>query len=86
MRVIVAYRSAIYSGRLDTVLPEALRLIMVKADGSVLLHADAGGYRPLSCGSTPGPPISRLGIPPGVGASPYNSTSLRVGARARAHS
>jgi RecB family endonuclease NucS len=48
MRLIVARCSAIYSGRLDTVLPEALRLIMVKADGSLLLHADAGGYKPLN--------------------------------------
>jgi RecB family endonuclease NucS len=30
------------------VLPEALRLIIVKADGSVLVHADAGGYKPLT--------------------------------------
>ena len=29
-------------------LPEALRLIMIKADGSVLVHADAGGYKPLN--------------------------------------
>src|SRR6516225_2934246 len=48
VRLIVARCSAIYSGRLDTVLPEALRLIMIKADGSVLLHADAGGYKPLN--------------------------------------
>ena len=44
MRLVVARCSATYSGRIDTVLPEALRLIMVKADGSVLLHADMGGY------------------------------------------
>jgi endonuclease len=48
MRLIVARCSAIYSGRLDTVLPEALRLLMFKADGSVLIHADAGGYKPLN--------------------------------------
>ena len=48
MRLIVARCSAVYSGRLHTVLPEALRLIIVKADGSVLLHADAGGYKPLN--------------------------------------
>jgi hypothetical protein len=48
MRLIVARCSAVYSGRLNTVLPEALRLIMIKADGSVLLHADAGGYKPLN--------------------------------------
>ena len=48
MRLIVARCSAVYSGRLDTILPDALRLIMIKADGSVLLHADAGGYKPLN--------------------------------------
>jgi endonuclease len=48
MRLLVARCSAVYSGRLDTILPEALRLIMVKSDGSVLLHADAGGYKPLN--------------------------------------
>ncbi len=48
MRLIVARCSATYSGRLNTVLPECLRLIMVKADGSVLLHADTGGYKPLN--------------------------------------
>jgi hypothetical protein len=48
MRLIVARCSAIYSGRLDTVLPEALRLLMIKEDGSVLIHADSGGYKPLN--------------------------------------
>jgi endonuclease len=48
MRLIVARCSVIYSGRLDAVLPEALRLLMFKADGSVLVHADAGGYKPLN--------------------------------------
>src|SRR5207245_4728171 len=35
-----------YSGRLSARLPEALRLLMIKADGSVMVHADHGGYRP----------------------------------------
>ena len=48
MRLIVARCEVRYSGRLDALLPEALRLIMVKADGSVLVHADAGGYKPLN--------------------------------------
>jgi endonuclease len=48
MRLIVARCSAVYSGRLDTILPEAVRLLMFKADGSVLVHADAGGYKPLN--------------------------------------
>jgi RecB family endonuclease NucS len=48
MRLIVARCSVEYSGRLSARLPEALRLVMVKADGSVLVHADAGGYKPLN--------------------------------------
>ena len=37
-----------YSGRLDAHLPRATRLIMVKADGSVLVHSDGGSYKPLN--------------------------------------
>src|SRR5262245_24829186 len=48
MRLIVARCSVEYSGRLSARLPEALRLVMRKADGSVLVHADAGGYKPLN--------------------------------------
>jgi hypothetical protein len=48
MRLIVARCEVRYSGRLDALLPDALRLIMIKADGSVLVHADAGGYKPLN--------------------------------------
>jgi RecB family endonuclease NucS len=48
MRLIVARCSVEYSGRLSAKLPEALRLIILKADGSVLVHADAGGFKPLN--------------------------------------
>ena len=48
MRLLVARCEIHYSGRLDALLPEAVRLIMIKADGSVLIHADAGGYKPLN--------------------------------------
>jgi hypothetical protein len=48
VRLIVARCSVDYTGRLTAHLPEALRLIMLKADGSVLVHADAGGYKPLN--------------------------------------
>jgi RecB family endonuclease NucS len=48
MRLIVARCEVNYTGRLTAHLPEALRLLMVKADGSVLVHADAGGYKPLN--------------------------------------
>src|SRR5439155_8194845 len=37
-----------YTGRLNAVLPESTRLLIVKSDGSVLVHADAGGYKPLN--------------------------------------
>ena len=46
MRLIVARCEVRYSGRLTAVLPEALRLLMIKRDGSVMVHADTGGYKP----------------------------------------
>jgi RecB family endonuclease NucS len=48
MRLIVARCEVRYSGRLTAMLPEAVRLIVLKEDGSVLIHADAGGYKPLN--------------------------------------
>ena len=46
MRLIVARCEVVYTGRLTALLPEALRLVMVKSDGSVMVHADSGGYKP----------------------------------------
>jgi hypothetical protein len=46
MRLIVVRCEVRYSGRLSAVLPEALRLLMIKSDGSVMVHSDAGGYKP----------------------------------------
>lgn len=48
MRLIVARCEVRYSGRLEAWLREAVRLIMFKADGSVQVHSDAGGYKPLN--------------------------------------
>ena len=48
MRLLVARCEVIYTGRLTARLPEAVRLLMFKADGSVLIHDDAGGYKPLN--------------------------------------
>ncbi|MGH2844239.1 MAG: endonuclease NucS [Solirubrobacteraceae bacterium] len=48
MRLLVARCEVAYSGRLNAHLPESTRLLMLKADGSVLVHADAGGYKPLN--------------------------------------
>jgi RecB family endonuclease NucS len=46
VRLIVARCEVRYTGRLTAVLPEALRLLMIKSDGSVMVHADTGGYKP----------------------------------------
>jgi RecB family endonuclease NucS len=46
VRLIVARCEVRYTGRLDAVLPEALRLLMIKSDGSVMVHADTGGFKP----------------------------------------
>ncbi|HZD02392.1 MAG TPA: endonuclease NucS [Actinomycetes bacterium] len=53
MRLVIARCSVDYAGRLSTHLPSAVRLLVVKADGSVLVHADGGGYKPLNWMSAP---------------------------------
>ena len=53
MRVVIARCSASYTGRLAAHLPLATRAILVKADGSVLIHADGGSYKPLNWMSPP---------------------------------
>ena len=53
MRLVIAKCSVDYSGRLSAHLPLATRLIMVKADGSVLVHSDGGSYKPLNWMSPP---------------------------------
>lgn len=48
MRLLVARCEVLYTGRLTASLPEAVRLLIFKADGSFLVHDDAGGYKPLN--------------------------------------
>jgi RecB family endonuclease NucS len=48
VRLLVARCEVRYTGRLTAFLPESTRLLMLKEDGSVLVHADAGGYKPLN--------------------------------------
>ena len=48
MRRLVARCEVLYTGRLTARLPEAVRLLMFKADGSFLVHDDTGGFRPLN--------------------------------------
>ncbi len=53
MRLVIARCSVDYSGRLSAHLPPAVRLIMVKADGCVAIHADGGAYKPLNWMNAP---------------------------------
>lgn len=53
MRLVIARCSVDYVGRLSAHLPEANRLIMVKADGCVAIHADGGAYKPLNWMNAP---------------------------------
>jgi RecB family endonuclease NucS len=53
MRLVVARCTVDYAGRLTAHLPEAVRLIMVKADGCVAIHADGGAYKPLNWMNAP---------------------------------
>ncbi|MEA2232854.1 MAG: endonuclease [Solirubrobacteraceae bacterium] len=75
MRLIVARCEIRYSGRLNAVLPQALRLLMVKADGSFMVHADSGGYKPSNWMTAPtviemnGSPPTRIVVRKRAGAS-----------------
>ena len=53
MRLVIARCSVNYAGRLSAHLPLALRLLIIKADSSVLVHADGGSYKPLNWMSPP---------------------------------
>ena len=53
MRIVVAECAVDYDGRLSAHLPMATRLVMVKADGCVAVHADGGAYKPLNWMNSP---------------------------------
>jgi endonuclease len=66
VRLVIARCEVRYSGRLTATLPEALRLLVFKADGSVMVHSDAGGYKPQNWMTAPtaieehGDPLERI--------------------------
>jgi len=70
---VVAACAARYSGRLDATLPLATRVLLVKADGSVLLHSDGGSYKPLNWMS---PPCSLTVHEPDTDAAERGVTSV----------
>ena len=75
MRLIVARCEVRYSGRLTAVLPEALRLLMIKSDGSFMVHADTGVFKPQNWMTPPtvieeeGDPLQRIVVRKRAGAS-----------------
>jgi len=61
MRIVIADCSVDYEGRLSAHLPRAIRLIMLKADGCVAIHADGGAYKPLNWMNAPNTLIEEEG-------------------------
>ena len=53
LRIVVARCQVDYAGRLSAHLPMATRVLMLKSDGSVLIHSDGGSYKPLNWMSPP---------------------------------
>ena len=78
MRLVIARCTVDYDGRLQAHLPSAVRLIMVKADGCVAIHADGGAYKPLNWMNAP----NRLVIDDDAGiwrvAAPGRSDTLTI--------
>ncbi len=62
MRLVFARCTVDYEGRLTAHLPEATRLIMVKSDGCVAIHADGGAYKPLNWMNAPNKLVEEEGV------------------------
>ena len=72
MRLVIAECSVDYVGRLTAHLPLATRLLLVKADGSVLVHSDGGSYKPLNWMS---PPCALVETPAAGGPDTWTVTN-----------
>lgn len=75
MRLIVARCTVTYDGRLGARLPEAVRLIVLKADGSVAVHSDSRAYKPLNWMS---PPCTVTYAPAAITATNPRGETLRI--------
>ena len=80
MRLVIATCSVDYDGRLTAHLPLATRLLLVKADGSVLVHSDGGSYKPLNWMS---PPCAMAEVEPDEGEMAEGVTAVWVVQHAR---
>ena len=75
VRLVIATCSVDYDGRLTAHLPLATRLLLVKADGSVLVHSDGGSYKPLNWMS---PPCAMAEVEPDEGEAAEGATAVWV--------
>ena len=78
MRLVVARCSVDYTGRLSAHLPMATRLILVKSDGSVSIHADDRAYKPLNWMS---PPCRTVEDVDDLGVGTWTVTHTKTGDR-----
>lgn len=81
MRIVVARCQVDYAGRLTAHLPMATRVLMLKADGSVLVHSDGGSYKPLNWMSPPctfRESTAEDGRPEWTVSSPKSDDTLRI--------
>ena len=81
MRIVVARCQVDYAGRLTAHLPMATRVVMLKSDGSVLVHSDGGSYKPLNWMSPPctvREGTSEDGRPEWTVTSPKTDDTLRI--------
>ena len=89
VRLVIAECSVDYSGRLSAHLPKARRLLLVKADGSVLVHSDGGSYKPLNWMSPPAvttePPLLGVPISSGRCEGIFHGPFLRAVPNGRSH-
>ncbi|WP_201737220.1 endonuclease NucS [Bifidobacterium aemilianum] len=76
MRIIVADCSALYSGRLNASLPLAKRVLLIKADNSLLIFSELGSYKPLNWMAAPC--TIKEGEPPEPDDDPETSTPEKV--------
>ena len=78
MRLIIARCEVHYAGRVTALLPMAVRVVMWKSDGSIMVHSDAGGYKPQNWMT---PPTRITETPDGItvekGSVPGPSVLLR---------
>src|SRR6058998_2408065 len=77
MRLVIATCSVDYVGRLTAHLPAANRLLMIKADGSISIHADDRAYKPLNWMNPPCRIVEEHGVGEGAPVSRWVVTSTK---------